>query len=161
MSSMRSVVSIIFALATLSAGLVLPVAADDTHSLVIVFKDGHQQTFSMADIARIEFRGAASQVTAGVGRGRFLGKWRVGDGAGNHFFITLDPSGDATKSIGAAHGTWTVVGGEARISWDDGWHDAIRKVGEKYEKVAFSPEKKFTDTPSNVADAENTSPQPN
>lgn len=158
---MRSAVSILFTLATLSAVLALPVAADDTQSLVIVFKDGRQQSFSMADIARIEFRGAASQATAGVGRGRFLGKWRVGDGAGNHFFITLDPSGDATKSIGAAHGTWTVVGGEARISWDDGWHDAIRKVGDKYEKVAFSPEKKFTDTPSNVADAENTSPQPN
>ena len=157
---MRSAVSIL-TLATLTAALVLPVTADDTHSLVIVFKDGRQQSFSMADIARIEFRGTASQPTAGVGRGRFLGKWRVGNGAGGHFFITLDPSGDATKSIGAAHGTWTVVGGEARISWDDGWHDAIRKVGDKYEKVAFSPEKKFTDTPSNVSDAENTSPQPN
>lgn len=158
---MRTAVSIVFTLVVLSAALVLPVAADDTQSLVIVFKDGRQQTFSMTDIARIEFRGTTSQATPGVGRGRFLGKWRVGNGAGGHFFITLEPSGEATKSIGAAHGTWTVVGGEARISWDDGWHDAIRRVGDKYQKVAFSPEKKFTDTPSNVADAENTSPQPN
>jgi len=158
---MRSTVSILFILAALTAALPLTVAADDTHSLVIVFKDGRQQSFSMADIARIEFRGTASQSTVGTGRGRFLGKWRVGDGAGSHFFITLEPSGDATKSIGAAHGTWTVVDGEARISWDDGWGDAIRKVGDKYQKVAFSPDKKVSDTPSNVADAENTSPQPN
>jgi hypothetical protein len=157
---MRSTVAVLLALATLTiATEAIPFASDESHSLVIVFKDGHQQTFSMADIARIEFRGAATQAT--TGRGRFLGKWRVGDGAGGHFFVTLEPSGEASKSIGAAHGTWTVVDGEARISWDDGWHDAIRKVGDKYQKVAFSPEKSFGDSPSNVADAQNTSPQPN
>jgi len=158
---MRPAVSIIVLLAALSAAEALPAAGEESQTLVVVFKDGRQQSFSMADIARIEFRGTANSSTPGVGRGRFLGKWRVGNGAGGHFFITLEPSGEATKSIGAAHGTWTVVGGEARISWDDGWHDAIRRVGDKYQKVAFSPEKKFTDTPSNVADAENTSPQPN
>ena len=136
-----------------------PFAGDEQHTLVIVFKDGHQQTFAMADVARIEFRSPASQSSAG--RGRFLGKWRVGDGVGGHFFVTLEPSGEASKSIGVAHGTWIVVDGEARISWDDGWHDAIRKVGEKYEKVAFSPEKSFSDSPSNVTDAQNTTPQPN
>lgn len=156
---MRSAVSVLLAMATFTGATQAVPFADESQSLVIVFKDGRQQTFSMAEIARIEFRGGASQPL--VGRGRFLGKWRVGDGAGGHFFITLEPTGEASKSIGAAHGKWTVVDGEARISWDDGWHDAIRRIGDKYQKIAFSPDKKFSDTPSNVADAENTSPQPN
>ena len=133
--------------------------AADQNSLVIVFKDGHQQTFSMAEIARIEFK--TPEAAASLGRGNFLGKWRVGDGMGGHFYITLDPSGDAHKTMGAAHGTWAVVGNEARIHWDDGWHDAIRKVGRTYEKAAFAPEKSFNDSPSNVTDAQNLEPQAN
>lgn len=134
-------------------------SAADQNSLVIVFKDGRQQTFSMAEIARIEFK--TSETAASLGRGNFLGKWRVGDGMGGHFYITLDPSGDAHKTMGAAHGTWAVVGNEARIHWDDGWHDAIRKVGRTYEKAAFAPEKSFNDSPSNVTDAQNLEPQAN
>src|SRR5215469_15777398 len=151
---MRSA-AVLLTLAVLTSATQAVPAASDVHSLVIVFKDGHQQTFSMADIARIEFKGPATQSL--MGRGRFLGKWRVGDGAGGHFFITLEPSGEASKSIGTAHGTWIVADGEARISWDD----AIRKAGDRYQKVAFSPEKSFSDSPSNVTDAQNTSPQPN
>ena len=137
------------------------IAADDQNSIVIVFKDGHQQTISMADVARIEFKTAGGHNPSSAGQGRFLGKWRVGDGVGGHFFITLEPNGVASKTMGAGHGTWTVADGEAHIAWDDGWHDAIRKAGEKYEKAAFSPGTSFTDKPSNVADAVNTSPQPN
>lgn len=147
--------SFIFALLSLTT----IVSAADQNSLVIIFKDGHQQTFSMAEIARIEFK--TSDNAASLGRGNFLGKWRVGDGMGGHFYITLDPSGEAKKTMGTAHGTWTVVGNEARINWDDGWHDAIRKIGKTYEKVAFSPEKSFTDSPSNVTDAQNLEPQAN
>jgi hypothetical protein len=128
-------------------------------SLVIVFKDGHQQTFSMSDVSRIEFK--STENAASVGKGTFLGKWRVGDGMGGHFYITLDANGGATKSMGASHGTWSVVGSEARISWDDGWHDAIRKVGKNYEKFAYSPDKSFAETPSNVTDAQNLEPQAN
>ncbi len=132
---------------------------DQRSSLVIVFKDGHQQSFPVADVARIEFKTPA--VSAPIaGRGKFLGKWRVGEGNGAHFFITLEPDGEAKKSIGASHGTWAVVEGEARISWDDGWHDILRKVGHKYEKVAFAPGKSFSDQPDNVTDAANTEPSP-
>jgi hypothetical protein len=129
------------------------------NSIVIVFKDGRQQTFSMADIERIEFKTPASN-SAVIRGNSFLGKWKVGDGNGSTFFITLDRDGGATKSIGASHGTWTVVDNEARISWDDGWHDAIRKVGTKYEKRAFEAGKSFTDTPSNVTEAKKTEAQP-
>lgn len=134
-------------------------AAADQDSLVIVFKDGHQQRFSMAEIARIEFK--TVETVPSAGRGNFIGKWKVGDGMGGHFYITLDPNGEATKTMGAAHGAWTVVGNEARIKWDDDWHDAIRKVGKQYEKAAFAPDKSFNDSPSNVTDAQNLEPQAN
>ena len=154
-------------------------------SIVIVFKDGHRQTLNMADIARIEFKTPLtivfkdgrqknipatdiariefeSPLTASTpGRNHFLGKWKVGEGNGfSTFYITLDADGEAMKSIGATHGTWTVVDGEARIAWDDGWHDAIRKVGSKHEKLAYEPGKSFDDAPSNVTDAVNTEPSP-
>jgi hypothetical protein len=131
----------------------------DKNAIIIVFKDGRQQAFSMADIERIEFKTPASN-TVGPRGGSFLGKWRVGDGNFGTFFITLDHDGSASKTLGASHGTWTVVDNEARISWDDGWHDAIRKVGNKYEKRAFEPNKSFTDAPSNVTDAKKTEAQP-
>jgi hypothetical protein len=162
-----------------------PVPADDRGSIVVVFKDGHRQSFAMAEIARIDFQAPAaivykdghqeklpatdiariefenSAVSAMTpGRAHFVGKWEVGEGNGNRFFITLDADGSARKSIGASHGTWIVVDGEARISWDDGWHDAIRKVGTKHEKFAYGPGKSFDDKPSNVTAAINTQPRP-
>ena len=124
----------------------------------IVFKDGHQQSISGADIVRIEF--VSSTSVPPIGRNHFVGRWEVGEGNGRDFFITLDPNGEAKKSIGASHGTWAFVDGEARISWDDGWHDAIRKVGSKHEKFAFEPGKSFSDTPANVTNARNTEPRP-
>ena len=129
------------------------------NSIIIVFKDGRQQTYSMADIERIEFKTPTS-AAAVVGANSFAGKWRVGDGNGSSFYITLNRDGTSSKSIGASHGTWTIVDNEARISWDDGWHDAIRKTGTKYEKRAFEAGKSFTDTPSNVTDARRTETQP-
>lgn len=136
-----------------------PAPPADSNSIVIVFKDGRQQTISMADIERIDFK---SPTSSGIGiRGNsFVGKWRVGEGNGGSFYITLNRDGTASKSIGASHGTWTIVDNEARISWDDNWHDAIRKVGNKYEKRAFEPGRTFTDTPSNVTNARRTEVQP-
>jgi hypothetical protein len=126
---------------------------------VIVYKDGHQEKISAADIARIEFETAVSAVTPS--RAHFVGKWEVGEGnGGSSFFITLEANGDATKSIGASHGTWSLVDGEARVAWDDGWHDVIRKVGTKHEKLAFAPGKSLDGTPSNVTAARNTQPKP-
>jgi len=130
---------------------------DERGSIVIVFKDGHQQSFRLAEISRIDFNTSAASVP-GSGKGRFEGRWKVGDGAGGTFFITLDPDGKAQKTIGGAKGIWTVVDGEARINWDDGWHDAIRKVGNKYQKLAYGPGSTFSDEPANVADATYTEP---
>jgi len=131
-----------------------PAPNGNQDSITIVFKDGHQQSFRLADIARIDFEPSVGSVRA-AGRAHFTGEWKVGVGdfTGSTFVITLEPDGQARKTLGSAHGIWTVVGGEAHINWDDGWHDAIRKVGNKYQKVAFSPGSSFSGTPSNVTDA--------
>lgn len=159
---------------------------DARGSLTVVMKDGHRQTIPVATISKIEFKDGdvvvskdggpksfrmsevqsfefdSSPVSSfAPGRNHFVGKWRVSETPeGGTFYITLEANGEAHKTVGGSHGTWTVVDGEARIAWDDGWHDAIRKVGTKHEKVAFEPGKSFSDEPSNVTDAVNTSPEP-
>jgi hypothetical protein len=125
---------------------------------MIVFTDGHRQSIPAADVERIEFENTANAIVPG--RNHFVGKWQAGEGNGSNFYITLERDGVARKSIGPPHGTWTVVDGEARISWDDGWHDVIRKVGAKYEKRAYEPGKSFDETPSNITAARTTEPRP-
>jgi hypothetical protein len=142
-----------------------PAAKSGPATIVIVFKDGHRQSFNLSDVARVEFSqpadAASSSASAGSSLPRhFIGKWEVGDGNGSNFYITLYDNGEAKRSIGDVHGKWVVVGGEAQVSWDDGWHDAIRKVGSGYQKRAFGSNKSFTDDPDNVASAHNTTPHP-
>ena len=162
-------------------------ASRDPHgSLTVVMKDGRRETIPVAEITKVEFKdadivvfeergkksfrmsetqsfefGTSASTAFAPGRHRFVGQWRVrqGPGAGD-FYITLESNGEAHKTLGADHGTWTVVDGEARIAWDDGWHDVIRKVGTKHEKVAFEPGKSLSETPNNVTKAVNTSAKP-
>ena len=135
------------------APLAAPKAATEVEpgSIVIVFRDGRQQSFRLADIARIEFNSPAEKASAG--QARFLGEWKVGSGTGGTFLITLKPDGVARKTLHSEGGTWTVVNGEAHIAWDDGWHDVIRKVGSRYEKAAYSPGSSLSGSPNNVAEA--------
>lgn len=89
----------------------------------------------------------------------FIGEWKVGLGvAGESFTITLEKGGKATKSHGSPDGTWTVYGDEARITWNDGWHDVLRKAGNHWEKVAYAPGKSFSDQPNNITQATRTEP---
>ncbi|MGO9336220.1 MAG: hypothetical protein ACLPY1_01805 [Terracidiphilus sp.] len=132
-------------------------------TIVIVFKDGHRQSFNLADIERVEFPTSdfvGSSGASGPSRGRFLGKWEVGDGTGNDFYITLQEDGNAMRSIGNVHGHWNYVDGEAQIIWDDGAEDAIRRIGSRYQKFAYNAGKSFTDTPENVTNARNLTPKP-
>ena len=134
--------------------------------IVIVFKDGHRQSFNIADIGRIEFPGGAPLADAGPTppgappRGHFLGKWDVGDGGGGRFTITLNEDGSAWRSLRRIHGRWVYVNGEARVTWDDGAMDCIRRVDGRDKKFAYRAGKMFTDEPDNVADARNTSRGP-
>jgi hypothetical protein len=155
-------------------------------SLVVMMKDGRRETIPIADISKVEFKDGdivvfrergqksfrlsetrsfefdtSASTAFAPGRNHFVGKWRVGQGPGaRDFYITLETNGEAHKTLGAGHGTWAVVDGEARIAWDDGWHDVIRRVGTKHEKVAFEPGKSFSEKPNNVTAAVNSSPQP-
>jgi len=132
-------------------------------SIVIVFKDGHRQTVKMSEIERIEFPAAeqgASASNAGPSRARFLGKWEVGDGAGNTFYITLYDDGDAKRTLGKVRGKWEYVDGEAHITWDDGAQDAIRRAGAHFQKFAYHMGKSFTDEPDNVTPARNAAANP-
>ena len=94
--------------------------------MVITFKDGHSQRYLLADVDKIEFESGDS-AQANSSTGHFLGKWRVDNGGGN-FTITLNRDGQACKYFNGYtnNGTWKVVGGEARITWQDVWHDTIR-----------------------------------
>ena len=134
-------------------------------SIVIVFKDGHRQTFNLADIERVEFptSGESSAMTSsasGPSRNRFFGSWEVGDGSGNNFEIKLNDDGSAYRSMGNVRGTWAYVDGEARVTLNDGKKDCIRKVGTIYRKFAYSEGKSFTSDPDNEANARNTSAKP-
>ena len=182
---MRSLILSSLAVAMLAASIALPTAvADDHGSIVITYRNGHHQTLASESVARIDLKepaaivykdGHREKITAPIeriefseatttrvpGRSHFIGKWEVGEGDGHStFYITLEEDGDAKKSIGAEHGTWTLVDGAARVTWDDGWRDIIRKVGTKHEKAAYAPGKSLDDEPSNVTPARNTQPKP-
>ena len=137
-------------------------------TIVIVFKDGHRQTFNLSDIDRVEFPAGALAAgdnspaanTDAPPRGHYVGKWECGDGNGSNFYITLKESGDAMRSIGDEHGPWVYVNGEAHVTWDDGAQDAIRKIGTRYQKFAYHEGKSFTDQPDNVTNARLTNPKP-
>lgn len=148
-----------------SQGFAAPPAASRNGTIVLVFKDGHRQTFSLADIDRVEF--PASALTAGdtsspltPPRGHFIGKWEVGDGNGDNFFITLKDNGEAWRTLREVGGRWDYINGEARITWNDGAQDAIRKVGSNYQKFAYHKGKNFTDPPDNVTNAVPTNKRP-
>lgn len=138
-------------------------------AIVIVFKDGHRQSFNLSDIAQVEFAGIAAEAlpqaapaySAVPSRARFTGRWEVGTGIGDgKFVITLEESGTARRTLGDVHGKWVYAGGEARITWDDGAQDVIRKVGANYMKFAYGAGRSFTDTPDNVTPARDLSPRP-
>ena len=133
------------------------------NSVVVVFKDGHRQTFNLADLDRIEFPGPVPEgllSVPGPSRARFVGRWQVGEGNGDNFIITLHDDGTAFRSLRETGGKWQYVNGEAQIRWDDGSNDCIRKVGAWFKKFWYQPDQAFSGTPANVTNARNLSQNP-
>ena len=154
-------------LLTVTAGSAATPPKSNAGTIVIVFKDGHRQTFNLSDIERVEFPAAArvaDETPAGglqsPPRGHYVGRWECGDGSGSNFYIDLKENGQAWRSIGNVRGRWEYINGEAQVVWDDGSKDAIRKVGSHYEKSAYEAGKSFSDRPNNVANARLTNPKP-
>ena len=159
-------------------------AQESSRTLTVVYKDGHQKTFTIPNGSRIDFNAGNMMVSSGrnvetirvadvsridfnvahavgFGMNHFVGKWEFGTGVGNQtFFVTLDRNGHAHKTLGSTNGTWTVVDGEARIKWDDGWTDVIRKVGDKHKKFAYEEGRPLDGEPSNVTDAKTLNSEP-
>lgn len=84
---------------------------------------------------------------------RFVGRWRIVDQEGRiSTYFTLARSLDAQKSHAPdAPGKWEVVGGEARITWTDGWQDILRPIdGGIVLKLAFGPGTSWGDKPANT-----------
>jgi hypothetical protein len=170
----------------LTAALLCPAQNRGDRSLTVVFKDGHQKTYSIPNGSRLDFHNNTMMVTSGgkvdnialndivridfsnaaasaapFGRNHFIGKWEFGTGFGNDtFFVTLNRDGTAHKTLGSSRGTWTVVNGEAIIRWDDGWTDIIKKVGDKHEKFAYERGRPLDGEPSNVAQAKTLNSEP-
>jgi hypothetical protein len=168
---MRKYVVVLAVISAIAMGVTTAAAQNragksSSGQIVIIFRDGHRQAFNLADVARIEFPGGNTIADAGPvvpgapPRGHFIGKWEVGDGAGSTFYITLDDNGTAWRSLNRIHGRWSYVNGEARVNWDDGAEDCIRRIDGQDKKFAYRAGKSFTDEPDNVTDARNTSPRP-
>jgi hypothetical protein len=127
---------------------------------MLVNQGGHQESIPLSNVVRIDFNASASR-SLPLGRNHFVGRWEFGTGAGSEtFFVTLDRDGRAHKTIGSPHGTWKVIDGEAIITWDDGWRDIIRKVGDKHQKFAYEAGRPLTGEPSNVTDAKTLNSEP-
>lgn len=159
-------------------------AQDSAKTLTVIYKDGHQKTFTIPNGSRIDFNAGNMMVSSGknvetirvsdvaridfnaahppgFGMNHFVGKWEFGTGVGNQtFFVTLDRNGHAHKSLGGSNGRWSVVDGEAVIKWDDGWTDVIRKVGDKHKKFAYEDGRPLDGEPSNVTDAKTLNSEP-
>ena len=131
---------------------------DLRNDTLILNHGGSEERIPLADVSRIEVHDASETPMT---RSSFIGKWEVGMGGGapGTFRITLDRDGQAHKTVGSHHGTWTFVNGEARIAWDDGWHDVLAKVENRYEKRAYEPGKPYTEKSTNISDAKRANDQ--
>jgi hypothetical protein len=161
---MRRWTGLLLGLAAVVVPALLPAMAQSgSDTVVIVFKDGHRQTLKLADIDRMEFSGPVPSGLIsypGPSRAHYLGRWEVGDGNGNNFFITLRDDGTAARSLRNEHGTWQYVNGEAQIRWNDGSNDCIRKVGAWYKKFWYKDNQAFSGTPENETNARNVTENP-
>lgn len=106
---------------------------------------------------RIE-SGAQRTLTTDVIAEQFVGRWDIGrpEGGGKSAFVmTLAADFTAVKShVPKATGKWQLVNGEARVVWSDGWRDIIRRVGNRFRKIAFRPGTDFDSTPANTDSAD-------
>lgn len=90
----------------------------------------------------------------------FTGIWKVQDGKGRDFYITLAADGSATSTWTVEAdkrrnqtGAWKVTDGKVVITWDNGWREVVTTSEGGFAKSAFAPKQKLEDKPANTSPA--------
>lgn len=74
----------------------------------------------------------------------FVGIWACTD-----VLITLNYDFTARKNRAKPMGRWEFVNGEARIFWDDGVRNVLRREGEAFRKLCWAPQVDMDSPPTN------------
>jgi len=75
-----------------------------------------------------------------TGREEYIGNWRVADGQGKIFFITLHENGTSTSTWKKGDkGTWKIEQGKAIVTWDSGWTDILYNEEGIFLKTSYPP----------------------
>ena len=97
---------------------------------------------------------ASEAVSPMLFRNEFLGFWEITDTRRDTFFLYLKRGGKASiasrdrkRAPESEDGYWSLAADEARISWDSGLKDLIRKHADGYLYLAFDDEGTFRDQP--------------
>ena len=90
----------------------------------------------------------------------FVGHWKVQDGKGRDYFITLAADGTAASKWSAAEeqrrnqsGSWVATEGGVLITWNNGWRDAVVTQESGFLKKAYAPKMKVGEEPANTSPA--------
>lgn len=90
----------------------------------------------------------------------FTGIWKVQDGKGRDFYITLSADGTAASSWIAVEdqrrnqkGTWALTDGKVVITWSNGWRETVVASEGGFLKSAFAPKQAMEDKPANTSPA--------
>ena len=97
---------------------------------------------------------ASEAVSPMLFRNEFLGFWEITDTRRDTFFLYLKRGGKASiasrdrkRAPESEDGYWSLAADEARISWDSGLKDLIRKHADGYLYLAFDDQGTFRDRP--------------
>ncbi len=92
---------------------------------------------------------------ASLAAGDFEGVWKVKDGSGHPFDITLSADGAAKANRGPGMvGTWKQEGNSAVVTWNTGWTTKITKKDDHYEHTAYGKGQPLNGPPTNSSDAQ-------
>lgn len=90
----------------------------------------------------------------------FAGIWKVQDGKGRDFYITLASGGQATSSWTGAEdqrrnqtGTWVEADGKAVVTWANGWREVLENKDGAVVKKAYAPKLQLEGEPANTSPA--------
>ena len=124
-------------------------SAGTERSLWLETRDKHCE-FAIRQLKLGPLGAAAAQTSAGTAArdngGVFVGQWDCGN-----VVITLTEDFTARKNKPNPLGKWECVNGEARIAWNDGVRNVLRRDGEGFRKLTWPPGVSLDSPPSNIS----------